>query len=848
MEADLSEQFPPCTVGNILGTECHRNTYCRQVGLHNLSDITDINLLKERSGINFLDNNGTLCYHHEKVFISRYEQLQKFCCDPFKIHKKQIAVSLRRIDDNVAKLLKIPLGKKVCSRCQQKASEYVTERSNKSQMDVEHFTDEFSPQYQLGASCLNEIIPKLGLSPVKYVKGKGKGAYLKRKLGQVNVSVKKKLETTLNASFNEPSTSSAKQNLCQKCEDLNLLVDNLKEKFHKCSRAEKIKILTLVPHSWSIDRTVTEFKTTHYMVKLAKKRKKEDGILPDIHPKRGPSLSSDTINAVFAFYEDNDSSRIAAGMKACTVMSVEGEKVVKPKRLLLINVRELYIQFKENHPDIKIGFSKFCELRPPWCLTAGTKGIHSVCVCEMHQNVKFLVDALQNKDNYKKLLSIYVCDIENRKCMLHSCSNCPGVTALRKYLDDIFHDFDESDTILYKQWVQTDRKTIIQAEASVADFCEVLLDKIDKLATHHYIAKSQTKYLRSLKENLPSKNVIILLDFSENFSFLVQDSVQGYHWNNSQCTLHPFVAYYKNSDGELLTKSICVISDDLQHDVSAVYTFQTHIVNYLKTLLSGDIKNALYFSDGCAGQYKNFANLCHHKEDFGFSAEWHFFATSHGKSPCDGIGGIVKRLVARASLQAHLKNHILSASDMYNWCVKNINGIQFFYITKEECAITRKNLESRFANYTTLAGTRAYHCFVPENLTTINISRISSDLNKIPATFTSNAVALPMEHFQCQPGDYVASVYDDEWFVGNIEEICEDTYDCLIRFMHHAVNKSILYWPSREDKCHIPYEHILCKVSPPSVQGRSARNYVLDSKDFSKIMKLYHDFKTSLQV
>ena len=28
-----------------------------------------------------------------------------------------------------------------------------------------------------------------------------------------------------------------------------------------------------------------------------------------------------------------------------------------------------------------------------------------------------------------------------------------------------------------------------------------------------------------------------------------------------------------------------------------------------------------------------------------------FFATSHGKSPCDGIGGTIKHLVARASLQ-----------------------------------------------------------------------------------------------------------------------------------------------------------------------------------------------------
>ena len=48
---------------------------------------------------------------------------------------------------------------------------------------------------------------------------------------------------------------------------------------------------------------------------------------------------------------------------------------------------------------------------------------------------------------------------------------------------------------------------------------------------------------------------------------------------------------------------------------------------------------------------KNFVNLCNHENDFGIKAEWHFSATSHGKGACDGVGGTVKRLAARASLQ-----------------------------------------------------------------------------------------------------------------------------------------------------------------------------------------------------
>ena len=48
------------------------------------------------------------------------------------------------------------------------------------------------------------------------------------------------------------------------------------------------------------------------------------------------------------------------------------------------------------------------------------------------------------------------------------------------------------------------------------------------------------------------------------------------------------------------------------------------------------------YSDGTPSQYKNYkglVNLCHHSLDHGIDAAWIFFATSHGKSACDGIGG-----------------------------------------------------------------------------------------------------------------------------------------------------------------------------------------------------------------
>ena len=60
----------------------------------------------------------------------------------------------------------------------------------------------------------------------------------------------------------------------------------------------------------------------------------------------------------------------------------------------LCNLQELYTAFKEKHPNVNIGFSKFCALRPKWCVLAGLKMTYSACVCRTHQNVVLLVDGM----------------------------------------------------------------------------------------------------------------------------------------------------------------------------------------------------------------------------------------------------------------------------------------------------------------------------------------------------------------------------------------------------------------------------------------------------------------------
>ena len=81
-------------------------------------------------------------------------------------------------------------------------------------------------------------------------------------------------------------------------------------------------------------------------------------------------------------------------------------------------------------------------------------------------------------------------------------------------------------------------------------------------------------------------------------------------------------------------------------------------------------KKVIYFSDGAASHYKNrknLINLANHEADFGMPADWHFFATPHGKGPCDGVRGAVKRLAARASLQRPYEDQIQTPMQLFEW-------------------------------------------------------------------------------------------------------------------------------------------------------------------------------------
>ncbi len=361
-------------------------------------------------------------------------------------------------------------------------------------------------------------------------------------------------------------------------------------------------------------------------------------------------------------------------------------------------------------------------------------------------------------------------------------------------------------------------------------------DKLNQLRRHDFIAKQQSRFCSEMKERLKDGEILVICDFAENYSVVMQDAAQSFHWNNIQVTLHPFVAYYRDG-GELKHTSLVLISDCLIHDTTAVHLFQGHLVDHLQSHLGRMPSKIIYFSDGAASQYKNFknlTNLCLHEEDFGCPAEWHFFATSHGKGPCDGIGGTVKRLAARASLQKPYSDQIMTARDLFHFTTENIPSVAARFTTEEEHKAEAEKLAERFSLGKTIKGTQRLHAFHP-------ISDLTLDCNEFSYSSSSRKVNIRGDLSQEVDVDeikgFVTAAWHGKWYLAMVLEVDHLHADVKLSFLTPPGPAGSYKFPEFSDIGLVPSTAVLMCVDPV-LSGASGRGYKLSKKETDTTKKL----------
>ena len=174
--------------------------------------------------------------------------------------------------------------------------------------------------------------------------------------------------------------------------------------------------------------------------------------------------------------------------------------------------------------------------------------------------------------------------------------------------------------------------------------------------------------------------------------------------------------------------SLVIISDCMSHDSIAVYVFLQEVTSFVSSI-SCDIDKFIFFSDGAPQQFKNlkhFSNIYNFEKDFGKKVQWHFFASAHGKGPCNGVRGTFKRQATRASLQMDAEQ-ITTPLELYNGGSKSatLPSITFKLKTNEDYQKANLFLQPRFEKCKPIPGTQKLHCIIPKDNNTVTVKKYS---------------------------------------------------------------------------------------------------------------------------
>ena len=494
-------------------------------------------------------------------------------------------------------------------------------------------------------------------------------------------------------------------------------------------------------------------------------------------------LTEDEIKAVADFYIRDDISWCAPGKKDYVIVKKGGLKEKQQKRYLMMTLQEAHHLFKDEHPSIRIGRSKFCSLRPDTVMLTGDMP-HNLCICKHHANISLLLEGLssitQLPKTHNDLMDKIVCDTQQQDCMMHLCTVCQS-RCTAEYLEQ-FAD-DTSVHVKWYQWQRnSDGHTVkIVHEDSIEEALKQLESQLIGFKQHCFVKSKQASYFREAHEHPREDQAVVQVDFSENAAIVCQDEVQSAHWAHVQVSLYTVVAWTAQE-----TVSYAVVSDYLSHDKYAVHHFNALIIQSLKEKMSGKLKVIDMFSDGAAQHFKQrytFYGTTTYYTDV--RVNWHFFATSHGKGAVDGIGGSIKRAVGNAIKSRRFA--VTTAQD-YATCARSLmTKITILYVPSQDVLAEKPQLDTVWADVLSIPGTHDIHCIRSVDIGAIEYSLTSDQSGQrfqlVPTTSCemsrpSPAIVSPPTHVTS--GQWVAAVYDDMWYPGQFNLLSNHIACCTV--------------------------------------------------------------------
>lgn len=473
-------------------------------------------------------------------------------------------------------------------------------------------------------------------------------------------------------------------------------------------------------------------------------------------------LSDEVSEQVTNFFERDDVSRMCPGKKE---FKRKGP-IRKQKRLLMLTMKEAYRKYMQCS-SIKMSYPTFRRGKPFW-VTPPTKSDRETCLCIKHENFGLLVAKM---NTLKMFLT--------------------KETHLFNILKEDKIEINVSNTqesVSYHQWQSRNEERLINEKKKILritsknimrstklDIAAEFFKQLPTFREHVRNIKHQYKQLRQKKEVLSQKELVVQIDFSENYCAKLHSEIQSMHFgaNKKQLSLHTGVLYYR-VESTLKTESFTTVSENLDHQCHAVWG---HLIPILRQFVDKhpQIDTIHFFSDGPTSQYKNRFNLYllvtilpEIVPNFKYTT-WNFSESGHGKGPMDGVGGSLKRQADDFVLRG---GDIVSASDFVT-LFKESQTTVVLVDPKEIEVIKNSRLTQNVKKIPNI--TKLHQVVWEKNnrylyLRELSCFECSSTCihfgnGKVDLGLAVDDKILPVES-HLKVGEWIAAIYDEKWFPG----------------------------------------------------------------------------------
>lgn len=548
---------------------------------------------------------------------------------------------------------------------------------------------------------------------------------------------------------------------------------------------------------------------------------------------------------VVKFLTRDENSRILSGKKD----TITKNKNKQQRRVLTKPLNELSIQYNS---EVKTPFSlsyrqfvRYC----PFYVTPPKPSDRNTCACVDHENVKLLVDKLQQKGllqsgSSSELLTSIVCDPQKKECMYRICTKCC-------YNDIEVSVPQEEESVTWQQW---SRETTSDGQRTYAnyakttqsgtwsDLLKLFNQKLDSLARHHFNWLHQAKVCRGLKETLMEDEVCIHVDFSENYSCKLNSEVQAFHFGGSrkQATIHACVAYTVHG-----CQSYATISSSLRHDERAIWAHLEPVLKNVRESCNPPPTTLHVMSDGPVTQYRNKKNF-YLLSSIPFLSgikrvTWNFSEKAHGKGAPDGVGGAVKR-IADSAVQRGAD--VQTPEDLFNLLKEKESSIKYYWISDED--IERYD-EALPDDVPPVKGTLKIHqvtsaqpgkiqhreiscfCSRPQICQCHNPSEVDfQNTTEVPHTNTQAE-----ENLDDLNGKFILVKYENQPFVGQVLKVVGNEIE--VSCMQQSGGKNVFTWPHPPDIIFYYRGDVLEVISEPDILN--ARRSKLNNKDWDSFTR-----------